>query len=184
MLDWVWEKYERAKAELIGYLAAFFGLRPRILALRERAARVQKKADATRDPVPIQAARTMRQQIEQLYVDQVAAEQKVLDAKDTIGEIESGKREAGLGALPLAALAGAAAVIVTATALVLSQFKKYDYLNRALTDLEKKILSPSEYREALGQGGGIFQGAGTVLALGAAVFIGYLIFTGRRRRAA
>lgn len=184
MLDWLWEKYERAKADLIGHLAAFFGLRSRIMALRDRAARVQKKAEATRDPVPIQAARTMRQQVEQLYLDQVAAEQKVLQARDTIGGIESGKTEAGLGALPLAALAGAAAVIVTATALVLSQFKKYDYLNRALSDLERKILSPSEYREALGQAGGLFEGAGSVLMIGAALLVGYLVFMGRRRRAA
>lgn len=184
MLDWLWQKYEQGKARLFQILAEFFALKGKILELRKRAGRVLEKTRATRDPLAMKAAQSVADQVEQLYMEHAAAEGKLGEAQRSVSTVESSKTESGLGILPVAALAGAASVIVAAVSAVLIVRKKYDYLARTLDGLERKTLTPAEYKIAVGGAdfgiGTLFQGTTGILLLGG-IAVGAWYLLGRRR---
>lgn len=179
-MDWLWQSYERYKAQLFSYLASFFALRSKILDQRDRAENVLEKAKDRGDPVLIKAAQQMVNQVDQLYADQAAAENKVMKARDAISNVDAQKQDAGLGVLPLAALGAAAAVIVAAVSAVVIMFQRYSYLNRALDGLEKKVLTPGEYATAVGGGGFGLPSMGSLVLIAGVVAGGYFLL--RRRR--
>lgn len=186
MMDWAWKQYEIAKAKLYSFIGNLLGLREKILQMQDRADSVYAQAQRSGDPATIAAADQLRQQASQLYAEQEAVEQKVMDAKDKISETDnaassSTSSDDGMGFLPIAIIAGSVAVVGAAITAVVIHTQRVNYLNRALTDLEQKVLTPGQYAAATGALGSWGGNLGTILkwgAIGLVAYAGYKVIKG------
>lgn len=184
-LDPVMGYFESAKAKLYTALGNLLGLRERILQLQDRAATLSRRADRMGNPVLIELSRRIREQTAELYRAQIDTENKVTAARDKIAAID---RDEGVGALPVAAVAVAAAAAVAAVSAYLIHSNKVKLVERALTDLENKLITSAEFQAVVGaeQGGDPF-GLGQVAdiakwgAIGLGVYMVVKAFSGRRR---
>lgn len=192
MMDWAWAYYEKAKARLYSFIGNLLGLRQKILDMQDRADAVAERARQSGDPALASAAASLQQQARQLYADQQAVEQKVLDAKDKItetdqaaqqGQTDSSTDDSGVGIFPIAVVVGSAAVVVAAVSAVIIHTQRVNYLNQALTDLERKVLSPGEYAQVTGALPSLTGNLGSILkyaAIGGVAYLGYKMLSGSR----
>lgn len=182
-LDPVMGYFDSAKAKLYTALGELLGLREKILQLQDRAATLARRAERMGNPVVIALARRLREETADLYRAQLDTENKVTAARDKIAAID---RDEGVGALPVAAVAVAAAAAVAAVSAYLIHRNKVKLVERALNDLEAKLITSAEFQAVVGAEEAPF-GLGQVAeiakwgAIGLGLYMAVKAFSGRRR---
>lgn len=181
------KQYEAAKAKLQAVVGEFLTQRQVLLRMQQRIAYLQNKADRTNNASLRQAAVSLETQRKALMDEQSSYEGKLQTAMEKlrmVDQSQAASSAAGVGQDPVVTptvILGVAALVVSVAGLLIYHTKKVAYLNRLLTDVENKVITPAEAAE-MGRSSGlnIFGGAGPYLLGGAAV-LGVLYYMKRRR---
>lgn len=181
------QQYENAKAKLQAVLGEFLQNKARLNNMARRLNYLADKADKTGNAALRRVVTDAATEVERTRLNQVSLEGKLQTVFKRLGAIESSKPEAGSLSqdpivTPTVVIAVVAAVAVV-TGLVVIHNKKVNYLERLLTDVEKKVLSPSE-AAALGKGAQLFGdvlGDPKVWLIGGLGLVGAWWFFMRRR---
>lgn len=182
---WLWNYYEAAKAKVMAYAGTFMQNRDKILNMRDRLDRLQHM---TTDPVTAAAVTQLRHQVDSSYSEQLSLEGKITDLLRRFDMADASKPSSGsLSQEPISdtllLALGASALVVAGAVVIHTQHVNLE--GRALTDIENKVITPSQWA-AIKKAGSFLPSLGEGIGLGtvALVGLGLWYFFGRKGKTA
>ena len=185
--DTVAQKYQQAKIALQAVVGQFLQNPAKLQDMQNRVNYLADKADQTGDAGLRATANSFTGQIQDAQNNQDALSDKVMVVMKKIGAIDQAQANTPgeLGQDPVITplvILGVVGLAAGATALVVIQNKKVSYLNRLLSDVENKTLTPEE-AAMLGKGAQMFGdllGSPTTWIVGGLAIVGLWIWFRRR----
>ena len=188
MIEWAWNRLLKLKAQLLDYIGRFLQLDNRLVKMQERADYLENKANRTGDSALESQVSDLKTQIRAAVDKQNSLETDAINVRNRVEELSGSHGStstgvAGLGQVAegvgLGAILFATTLIVGILAAVEIHWRHVDYLDRLLTDVEHKVLTPAEAAR-LGSSAFSLPSLSGGLVLGAAAVVGLLLFGGRR----